>query len=47
MPLSLESLVLGISEKLKLPGFGEYAFGPGMHLRRKAHGISAMGGRSP
>lgn len=34
MPLSLESLVLGIAEKLKLPGFGENAFGPGLHLKR-------------
>jgi len=34
MPLSLESLVLGIAEKMKLPGFGENAFGPGQHLKR-------------
>jgi tetrathionate reductase subunit A len=34
MPLSLEALVLGIAEKLKLPGFGENAFGPGLHLKR-------------
>jgi anaerobic selenocysteine-containing dehydrogenase len=34
MPLSLESLVLGIAEKMKLPGFGENAFGPGLHLKR-------------
>ena len=34
MPLSLESLVLGIAEKLNLPGFGENAFGPGLHLKR-------------
>lgn len=35
MPLSLESLVLGLAEKLKLPGFGENAFGPGLHLKRE------------
>ncbi len=34
MPLSMESLVLGIAEKLRLPGFGENAFGPGLHLKR-------------
>ncbi len=34
MPLSTESLVLGIAEKMKLPGFGENAFGPGLHLKR-------------
>ncbi len=34
MPLSLESLILGIAEKMKLPGFGENAFGPGLHLKR-------------
>jgi anaerobic selenocysteine-containing dehydrogenase len=34
MPLSLEALVLGIAEKMKLPGFGENAFGPGQHLKR-------------
>jgi anaerobic selenocysteine-containing dehydrogenase len=34
MPLSLESLALGIAEKMKLPGFGENAFGPGLHLKR-------------
>jgi anaerobic selenocysteine-containing dehydrogenase len=34
MPLSMESLVLGIAEKMKLPGFGENAFGPGLHLKR-------------
>jgi tetrathionate reductase subunit A len=34
MPLSTESLVLGLAEKLKLPGFGENAFGPGLHLKR-------------
>ncbi len=35
MPLSLESLVLGIAEQMKLPGFGENGFGPGLHLRRE------------
>ena len=35
MPLSMESLVLGLAEKLKLPGFGENAFGPGLHLKRE------------
>ncbi|NLI83326.1 MAG: molybdopterin-dependent oxidoreductase [Deltaproteobacteria bacterium] len=35
MPLSLESLILGLAEKLKLPGFGENAFGPGLHLKRE------------
>jgi anaerobic selenocysteine-containing dehydrogenase len=34
MPLSLESLILGIAEKMNLPGFGENAFGPGLHLKR-------------
>ena len=35
MPLSMESLVLGLAEKLQLPGFGENAFGPGLHLKRE------------
>ena len=35
MPLSLESLLLGLAEKLKLPGFGENAFGPGLHFYRE------------
>ncbi len=35
MPLSLETLLLGISEKLKLPGFGENAFGAGLQLKRE------------
>ena len=35
MPLSLESMILGIAEKMKLPGFGENAFGPGLHLKRE------------
>ena len=34
-PLSMESLILGLAEKLKLPGFGENAFGPGLHLKRE------------
>jgi tetrathionate reductase subunit A len=34
MPLSTESLILGLAEKLKVPGFGENAFGPGLHLKR-------------
>jgi tetrathionate reductase subunit A len=35
MPLSLEALLLGIAEQLKLPGFGDNAFGPGQHLKRE------------
>jgi anaerobic selenocysteine-containing dehydrogenase len=35
MPLSLEALLLGIAEKLKLSGFGENAFGPGLHFKRE------------
>ena len=35
MPLSTESLLLGLAEKMKLPGFGENAFGPGLHLKRE------------
>ena len=27
-------MVLGIAEKMKLPGFGENAFGPGLHFKR-------------
>jgi anaerobic selenocysteine-containing dehydrogenase len=34
MPLSMESLILGLAEKLKLPGFGENGFGPGLHFKR-------------
>ncbi len=34
MPLSMESLILGLAEKLKVPGFGDNAFGPGLHLKR-------------
>jgi anaerobic selenocysteine-containing dehydrogenase len=35
MPISLESLLLALAEKLKLPGFGENAFGPGLHFKRE------------
>jgi anaerobic selenocysteine-containing dehydrogenase len=35
MPLCTESLVLGIAEKMKLAGFGENAFGPGLHFKRE------------
>ncbi len=35
MPISMESMVLAIAEKMKLPGFGENAFGPGLHLKRE------------
>jgi anaerobic selenocysteine-containing dehydrogenase len=35
MPLSLEALLLGIAEKMQLPGFGDNAFGPGQHLKRE------------
>lgn len=34
-PLSMESLILGLAEKLKLSGFGQNAFGPGLHLKRE------------
>jgi anaerobic selenocysteine-containing dehydrogenase len=34
MPLSLESLLLGLAEALKLPAFGDNALGEGRHLRR-------------
>lgn len=33
MPLSLEAMILGIAEYLKLPGFGNDAFGRGLHLK--------------
>ncbi|MEW6386349.1 MAG: molybdopterin-dependent oxidoreductase [Thermodesulfobacteriota bacterium] len=33
-PISVESLLLGLAEQLKLPGFGENAFGPGLHFKR-------------
>jgi len=35
MPISVESLLLGLAEQLKLPGFGENAFGPGLHFKRE------------
>jgi len=35
MPLNLEALILGLAEKLQVPGFGENAFGPGQHLKRE------------
>jgi anaerobic selenocysteine-containing dehydrogenase len=35
MPISLEALFLGIAEKMKLPGFGENAWGEGKHLKRE------------
>lgn len=34
MPLSLESMLLGIAEKLNLPGFGENGFGKGVPFKR-------------
>ncbi len=33
MPICFESLLFGIAEALKLPGFGENAFGPNLHLK--------------
>jgi tetrathionate reductase subunit A len=33
MPMSFEAMILAIAEKLKLPGFGDNAFGPGMELK--------------
>jgi anaerobic selenocysteine-containing dehydrogenase len=35
MPISLESMLLGLAEKLGLPGFGDEAFGPGLALKRE------------
>ncbi len=32
-PISLETMILGIAEQLKLPGFGENGLGEGKHLR--------------
>lgn len=32
-PICFETMILGIAEYLKLPGFGENAFGDGKHLR--------------
>ena len=34
MPLSMESLILGLAEKLKLPGFGKDGFGTDLHFKR-------------
>lgn len=34
MPLSLETVFLGIAEKMKLPGFGDNALGEGLNLKR-------------
>ncbi len=34
MPLSLEALLLGLAEKLGLPGFGPNGFAPGQDLKR-------------
>jgi tetrathionate reductase subunit A len=34
MPIALEALLLGLAEKLKLPGFGQDAFGKGQHFMR-------------
>ncbi|AFM27969.1 molybdopterin-dependent oxidoreductase [Desulfomonile tiedjei] len=33
MPMSFESMILGIAERLELPGFGEDAFGKGIDLK--------------
>ncbi len=33
MPMSFEAMILGIAEKLKLPGFGDDAFGKGLDLK--------------
>jgi tetrathionate reductase subunit A len=33
MPICFESMLLGIAERLGLPGFGDDAFGPGLPLR--------------
>jgi anaerobic selenocysteine-containing dehydrogenase len=35
VPLNMEAMILGLAEKLKVPGFGDNAFGPGMHLKRE------------
>jgi len=35
MPISLESTLLAIAEKMKLPGFGPNAFGEGLHFQRE------------
>lgn len=33
MPICFESMMLGIAERLGLPGFGDDAYGPGLHFR--------------
>jgi anaerobic selenocysteine-containing dehydrogenase len=33
IPISFEAMILGIAEYLKLPGFGENAFGQGLHFK--------------
>lgn len=33
VPCSLEAMCMAIAERLNLPGFGDNAFGPGLHLR--------------
>ncbi|RMF09485.1 MAG: molybdopterin oxidoreductase, partial [Candidatus Neomarinimicrobiota bacterium] len=35
MPVSMEAIMLGIAEQLRLPGFGPDGFGPGMPLTRR------------
>ena len=35
MPLNVEAFVLGLSEKLNVPGFGKDVFGPGQHMLRE------------
>ena len=44
MPMSFEAMILGIAEKLKLPGFGEDAFGKGLDLK---HPMTSTFVRSP
>ena len=35
MPLNLESTLMAFAEKMGLEGFGENAFGPGLHMKRE------------
>ncbi|KAF0232818.1 MAG: tetrathionate reductase subunit [Desulfovibrionaceae bacterium] len=35
MPINFEALLLGLAEKLKLSGFGDDAFGKGLHLKHQ------------
>jgi len=35
VPLNVEAFVLGVAEKLNLPGFGKDVFGPGQHVTRE------------